>query len=96
MPKPACEPATAGFDTEEALHGHSYGTTKQSLVILIVQDENEAKVAANLGEALTPLGPKGSLGILAIGSSDSQRFLPGMSTEFLSRIGELVTYALMR
>lgn len=46
--------------------------------------------------ALTPLGPKGALGILAIGASDSERFHPGMSTEFLSRIGELVTYALVR
>jgi len=46
--------------------------------------------------ALTPLGPKGELGILAIGASDAQRFHPAMSTEFLSRIGELVTYALMR
>ena len=46
--------------------------------------------------ALTPLGQKGALGILAIGASDSERFHPGMSTEFLSRIGELVTYALMR
>jgi uncharacterized protein len=46
--------------------------------------------------ALTPLGQKGSLGILAIGASDAERFHPGMSTEFLSRIGELVTYALMR
>jgi uncharacterized protein YigA (DUF484 family) len=46
--------------------------------------------------ALTPLGQKGALGILAIGASDAERFHPGMSTEFLSRIGELVTYALMR
>jgi uncharacterized protein YigA (DUF484 family) len=46
--------------------------------------------------ALTPLGPKGELGILAIGSSDAERFHPAMSTEFLSRIGELVTYALVR
>ncbi len=46
--------------------------------------------------ALTPLGAKGTLGILAIGASDAERFHPGMSTEFLSRIGELVTYALMR
>jgi uncharacterized protein YigA (DUF484 family) len=46
--------------------------------------------------ALTPLGPKGELGILAIGSSNAERFHPAMSTEFLSRIGELVTYALMR
>lgn len=46
--------------------------------------------------ALTPLGPKGELGILTIGASDAERFHPAMSTEFLSRIGELVTYALMR
>jgi hypothetical protein len=46
--------------------------------------------------ALTPLGQKGALGILAIGASDADRFHPGMSTEFLLRIGELVTYALTR
>ena len=46
--------------------------------------------------ALTPLGAKGALGLLAIGASDADRFHPAMSTEFLSRIGELVTYALMR
>ncbi|HMD73398.1 MAG TPA: DUF484 family protein [Steroidobacteraceae bacterium] len=46
--------------------------------------------------ALTPIGPKGSLGILAIGASDVARFHPTMSTEFLSRIGELVAYALTR
>jgi hypothetical protein len=46
--------------------------------------------------ALTPLGAKGALGLLAIGASDVDRFHPGMSTEFLSRIGELVTYSLTR
>ena len=46
--------------------------------------------------ALTPLGPKGALGLLAIGAGDANRFHPGMSTEFLSRIGELVTYGLVR
>lgn len=46
--------------------------------------------------ALTPLGPKGSLGILAIGASDAERFHPAMSTEFLSRIGDLIAHALTR
>jgi uncharacterized protein YigA (DUF484 family) len=46
--------------------------------------------------ALTPLGPQGGLGLLAIGASDVGRFHPAMSTEFLSRIGELVAYALTR
>lgn len=49
---------TASFDTEEALHGHCYGTTKQSLVLVIAQTETEARVAANLGEALAELGPR--------------------------------------
>jgi uncharacterized protein len=44
--------------------------------------------------ALTPLGPKGVLGVLAIGASDAERFHPGMSTEFLTRIGELAASAL--
>jgi hypothetical protein len=46
--------------------------------------------------ALTPIGPKGGLGLLAIGASDVDRFHPAMSTEFLSRIGELVAYAVTR
>jgi uncharacterized protein YigA (DUF484 family) len=46
--------------------------------------------------ALAPLGMRGNLGILAIGASDAERFHPAMSTEFLSRIAELVTYALTR
>jgi uncharacterized protein len=46
---------------------------------------------AELGSvALVPLGEKGSLGLLALGSVDRDRFHPGMSTEFLARMGELV------
>ena len=44
--------------------------------------------------ALVPLGVKGSLGLLACGSNDSQRFNPTMSTDFLSHIGELIAAAL--
>ncbi len=46
--------------------------------------------------ALTPLGVKGALGLLAIGASDADRFHPAMSTEFLTRIGELLANALTR
>lgn len=46
--------------------------------------------------AVTPLGPKGEVGLLAIGASDAERFHPAMSTEFLTRIAELVTQALAR
>ncbi len=44
--------------------------------------------------ALVPLGPKGSLGLLACGSNDVQRFNPTMSTDFLQHIGELIAAAL--
>jgi uncharacterized protein YigA (DUF484 family) len=44
--------------------------------------------------ALVPLGERGSLGLLALGSSDRDRFHPGMSTEFLARVAELVSDAL--
>jgi uncharacterized protein len=44
--------------------------------------------------ALVPLGEKGSLGLLALGSPDRDRFHPGMSTEFLARLAELVADSL--
>jgi uncharacterized protein YigA (DUF484 family) len=46
--------------------------------------------------ALAPLGAKGALGLLAIGASDADRFHPAVSTEFLTRIGELLANALTR
>ncbi len=46
--------------------------------------------------ALIRLGKKSKIGFLAIGSVDANRFHPGMSTEFLTRLGELVTEALKR
>ena len=52
---------TASFDTEEALHGHVYGTTQASLVIVIAQSEAEAMAAARLGEALTARGPRAAI-----------------------------------
>jgi len=41
--------------------------------------------------ALVPLGRQPSSGLLAIGSPDTERFHPTMSTEFLAHIGELVS-----
>ena len=46
--------------------------------------------------ALVPLGKKSNTGFLAIGSVDADRFHPGMSIDFLARIGELVAAALCR
>jgi uncharacterized protein len=44
--------------------------------------------------ALVPLGQSASAGLLAIGSPDTERFHPTMSTEFLARIGNLVSEAI--
>jgi len=53
--------------------------------------------AASIGSvALVPLGEGGVVGLLALGSAERERFHPGMSTEFLKRMGELITDALMR
>ncbi len=46
--------------------------------------------------ALAPLGQGASLGLLAIGASNTERFHPTMSTDFLARIGEHVREALTR
>ena len=53
--------------------------------------------SASIGSvALVPLGENGALGLLALGSAERERFHPGMSTEFLKRMGELITDALSR
>jgi uncharacterized protein YigA (DUF484 family) len=57
--------------------------------------------AAGIGSvALVPLGrpngQQGLFGLLALGSNDRERFHPGMSTEFLARMGELIADALAR
>ena len=46
--------------------------------------------------ALIPLGKQSEVGFLAIGSVDGNRFHPGMSIDFLTRLGELVAGALKR
>jgi hypothetical protein len=52
--------------------------------------------ASEIGSvALVPLGEKGSIGLLALGSPERERFHPGMSTEFLARMGELIADAIV-
>jgi uncharacterized protein YigA (DUF484 family) len=46
--------------------------------------------------ALIPLGDRAEMGFMAIGSADADRFHPGMSIDFLARVGDLVTGALAR
>lgn len=58
---------------------------------LFAKETNEVGSAA-----LVPLGNKSEIGFLAIGSADANRFHPGMSMDFLSRLGDLVAEALKR
>lgn len=58
---------------------------------LFGRDTNEIGSAA-----LVPLGHGAEIGFMAIGSADSHRFHPGMSIDFLGRLGELVAGALKR
>jgi uncharacterized protein YigA (DUF484 family) len=46
--------------------------------------------------ALIPLGPGGEVGLLAIGSTDPNRFRPEVGKLFLSYIGEALACALQR
>jgi uncharacterized protein YigA (DUF484 family) len=46
--------------------------------------------------ALAPIGQNATLGFLANGSSDSDRFDPTMSTDFLARVGDHLREAIAR
>jgi uncharacterized protein len=53
--------------------------------------------SASIGSvALIPVGSQIPAPLLALGSVDHDRFHPGMSTEFLARMGELIADALAR
>jgi uncharacterized protein YigA (DUF484 family) len=53
--------------------------------------------AEDIGSAaLVPLGVGAEIGFLAVGSIDSDRFHPGMSIDFLTRLGDLVAGSLKR
>jgi uncharacterized protein YigA (DUF484 family) len=66
---------------------------------LFGQDSNDIGSVAlvplvPLREATAAAGPPGPLGVLALGSADRDRFHPGMSTEFLARMADLIADAL--
>lgn len=68
------------------------GQARDSQMEFLFRDD-----AGEIGSvALVPVGPKSDIGFLAIGSGDSDRFHPGMSIDFLARVGDLVAAALRR
>ena len=95
----AVAPDDANIKTFEALL--STGKPRCGQVRDTQRDYLFGPEAASIGSvALVPLsdnkGENGSLGLLALGSAERERFHPGMSTEFLKRMGELITDALSR
>ncbi|MFO1425772.1 MAG: DUF484 family protein [Steroidobacteraceae bacterium] len=89
---PTDEPALRSFETLFASGKPRCGQVRDVQRDFLFGDE-----AATVGSiALVPLGANGTLGLLAVGSPDAQRFHPGMSTEFLARMGELIADSIAR
>jgi len=64
---------------------------------LFGQDANDIGSVALvplLPDTTGPAGASGPLGVLALGSADRDRFHPGMSTEFLGRMADLIADSL--
>ena len=88
----ADDPAFRSFDSLFAAGKPRCGQIRDSQREFLFGPE-----APNIGSvALIPLGGQPPAGLLALGSIDRDRFHPGMSTEFLWRMGELITDALAR
>lgn len=80
------------FSTFLASNSPRCGQARDTQMDFLFRDD-----ASEVGSvALIPLDPKSEIGFLAIGSADSKRFHPGMSIDFLARVGELVAAALKR
>jgi hypothetical protein len=63
---------------------------------LFGQDANDIGSVAlvPLADMARPSGQSGPIGVLALGSTDRDRFHPGMSTEFLARMADLIADSL--
>lgn len=86
------DPVYRSFESLFALGKPRCGQIRDSQLEFLFGSE-----AQNIGSvALIPLGSEPATGLLALGSVDRDRFHPGMSTEFLSRMSELITDALAR
>ena len=89
---PLDDPQVQSFQTLFASGKPRCGQVRDSQRDFLFGDE-----AVEIGSvALIPLGDQGNVGLLALGSHDRNRFHPGMSTEFLARMGELIADVLNR
>lgn len=86
------DPSLKPFHTFLASGNPRCGQARDTQLEFLFRDD-----AGDVGSvALIPLGKKSDTGFLAIGSADSNRFHPGMSMDFLARVGDLVAAALAR
>jgi hypothetical protein len=80
------------FETFLEANGPRCGQVRDSQRSFLFHDDSD-----EIGSlALVPLGANAQIGFLAIGSADADRFHPGMSIDFLARVGDLVAGALAR
>jgi len=86
------DPSLAGFESLLSSGKPRCGQVRDSQRDFLFGTESAG--VASL--ALVPLGGEVPFGLLALGSPDRDRFHPGMSVDFLRRIGELLADALSR
>ena len=92
MPVARDDEALKPFETFLAGNGPRCGQVRD-----VQRDFLFGKETDEIGSAaLVPLGTNADNGFLAVGSADADRFHPGMSIDFLTRLGELVAGALQR
>ena len=91
-PVDATDPNLAGFENLLANHRPRCGQIRDSQRDFIFGPDS-----ASIGSvALVPLAGEAPMGLLVLGSQSRERFHPGMSTEFLALLGELISDALAR
>jgi len=86
------DPCLKPFRTFLNGSGARCGQIRDSQREVLFRDDAEEIGSA----ALVPIGKGAEIGFLAIGSVDTKRFHPGMSIDFLTRLGDLIASALKR
>lgn len=86
------DPSLKPFRTFLNGSGARCGQIRDSQREVLFRDDAEEIGSA----ALVPIGKGAEIGFLAIGSVDTNRFHPGMSIDFLARLGDLIASALKR
>ena len=86
------DPSLKPFDTFLRGSGARCGRIRDSQREFLFRNDAEEIGSA----ALVPIGKGAEIGFLAVGSVDTDRFHPGMSIDFLTRLGDLISAALKR